>query len=1502
GGDVYPGSASARISIGVRYLGSETAYFITGCLDLPPGFSARYRCSGARGVDGSYVIPADYGEMIYFEYLVDVDKAVTPGVHTIALNISGRVGTSIVSDRLVFDVEVSQYPDLKVELLEAYWSPEAYPGTADAAIFMVFELGEVGIESAQVTLELPEGFYPRTIRRSVGAASRYSTFTLVVPGIDVDRELSAGVYRANVTIEARAVTADRVVYSASTKVQVPIEVGTPPPLKLRIVSSEWRGPRAPSGSKALEYLVVLRLEDPVTISSIVAKLALPDCAESASGSRELIAYLVRPVNYGEVLELVFSGISLACAHTTSADLLLEVLVNRDGSEFWTTLRYRVFMVVHNPSIDARVVSAFWSPGPAYPGSSGLSLVVVIENYDYVSLFDGVVKMVLDTVEPRETTLSGISVESLGRATVVFQGLSVPRSVAPGTYRLKLALNSLARSGRSVYVLSMEFDLPINIGEPPLPRLEIVSYGWVDGGAFSRSIDNALRVIVRNSDPSVLVRGLKATLELPDCFSVGNLGKTFTSSAAIPYGSTITLEYPGVDIACGAGIYRAALLLEVLGEISGSTFWQNLVYDLVVEVEDSALNVAVVDAGWTSGVAYGNATRLVPYVVLVSYTRDSLLYTYVRARVVNARFSEGPSEAAVSVRETVPYGSSFTVRLPTVEVEGVRDSVVLELSVDAVVRYGRTTYNASRELKVSIPVVYEKNLALSWFQAEYGGAPSPLLPTARDVRVVATLTNLRPESLSISRIRVEVPEILRVMGVEGDCLRATLVSGGSCGLGVVLYVREDAEPSTHTIRIGIDYIKQAAGAALYGFENLSIPIVVDSLENYVPEVRVVRTFWGLQQPSPAHPGSRYVPVTVVLQNLGRYDAVGLTVRAQSTSLVPVVAAAECATRLLPGSSCSTALYFDVPGSTEGYVRLEMELEYYVTAFGTHARVLKKHSAQLYVEPAATFGGSLRPVSWGWLNNYNIFPETENATFVITVANRLPHSVVGVFAELYLPKDFRGSRGEISTTYLDGPLRSYSSAPLSFRVSVGRVKPGSYRAIARLDYVVLSGGPGVRYFEEHEVDIVVVDDREAVELVSASWIEGSAEPGTYGAILHVVVRNRFVDGMTGVFLELLLPNGFSSSVDNSSTARVPPISQQVLRGMMSAGAPQLSNLAQLLQSAAAPRSLFNRGEMIDFLVPLNVLVNATGRYTASAVLHYVDSWGTPRRCEFRIPLTVLGGVRYIEAYIDGGVVRISSKFTKASLKIRNVGSGPAYNVYIAILPYAQLPVILASPSVRYIDRLDPNREEQIVLTLAYNPMGVFAAGVQSVVSYGTVPLVVGVVYRDAGGRLKMFNTSIVAVVEPFVDLALRDVRATVVADALRVSGILVNYGSAPAYRVGARACLSDGRCAESFVGDVESGAQRAFSVSVSTTSPLDEIKLTIYYYNIYNELQYVETSVPVMVAATPTPTTTPIEHQFTTERWVVVAAVAAFLVGAAYLLYKVVSSYNRKLKTISKVPPP
>ena len=1503
GGDVYPGSRAAQLVVEARYLGAMEASSVYACITLPQGFATYYRCSAARLANNTYVVAVGYGDVVLFTYTIDVGRDVAPGSYVASLNITYRVGGALYWELVSVTLFVSPYPELQLELEDYYWSPIAYPGTSGTNLYLMLRTGGVGVSSATLVLRLPEGFYPRELRSTVGYVGSYSSFTAVFTDIDLDRGLAPGSYSAVLEVRGTAITDDEVQYEASAILPVHLAVGEPPGVRLEVVDAGWLEPRVTYGTARATYRVVLRLAEPgATVSSLVATLKLPSCASFPNGSRISAVYLNTPVSYGEVFELQFAGVGVNCYLTEFAELQLALLVAKDGSEFWANLTYRLPLVVQNPTVDLRVVSVFWAPQVAYPGGSSLSLVVVLENFDHLSLYGGVATVRSEVLTPSSVSISGVSVDSFSRQTLTFDGLSISREVEPGIYPATLALDALVRSGRATYRASISFKILIRIDSPPKPLVEVVSYGWLDGVAFSNSTGNSIRVTLRNSDSAVVVRGLRLVLELPKCFSIHELDRVHVSSAQLTYGSATTVDFRGVDIACPPGVYVVNLTAEVLGDSKGSEFWANLTYRLPLAVREPVLNIELADAGWLSRIAYGNSSRLTPYIVLYSYTRDSIESAVITVTLVNAELSEGGRTKAIAVDSPLNYGESQTVRLPPVEVRGV-SSVEVVIDIKALVRYGLALYNASKQLYVSLPVVEERNLAVVELHSEYLGSGAPILPSARGVELVVVLANVRSEAITVVGVRAEAPDGVVVRGIGGSCVGAPLPGTSTCSLRLTLDVAENLTPSVYRLRLALSYAKSIADASLYSTEVLDLPLAVEPLEDYAPDVQLVNFYWGVGQPVPVYPNSSYVPLTLTLVNRGRYEAVGVVVRASSESLPTVVGSVVCSARLPLGTSCTATLYFNIPGNVYGYVDLAVEVEYSLSSFGACLTFSSSLRVWLYVEePRGLTSGGLAPVSWGWLNNYNVFPRTENATYVVAVANRLPYPVQGVLAELHLPEGFRGNAGSTATAYVDGPIRSYSSTTITFRVSVGDVAPGVYKALLRLDYVAQSGGPGTRLVEEYYVELRVIDESLAIEVISSGWVEGSVEPGTYGTLLHVVLRNNYVDGMYGAFLELRLPEGFTSSIDNSSVVRVAPLSPQVLQALATGGRQAVGSLAQLLLQPTA--TTYSRGSLLDFVVPLNVLVSSPGTYRAEALLHYVDQWGTPRSCRLSVAVPVLGSVRYISVDLDGGTVRVTSRVTRATLRVVNYGSSPAYNVYVAVFPYSQLPVLIASPSVHYIDRIDAGGSSEVKVTLVYNPMGVYAGvGATTVVSYGTVPIVVTVVFRDVGGRVRSFNNTIAVVVEPFVDLVLRDSRATLAGGALRVSGTLVNYGSAAAYRSRVVACVAQGqRCSDTFVGDVEPGSQRAFSVSVPLATPVGEVEVVVEYYNVYNELQSARFSVPVQAVVETTPASPTEAPLYTVERVAVTVAVVVFLAAVGYLLYRVAAGYYRKLKHLGEVPPP
>ncbi|MEM2987936.1 MAG: hypothetical protein QXK26_02700, partial [Candidatus Bathyarchaeia archaeon] len=154
-------------------------------------------------------------------------------------------------------------------------------------------------------------------------------------------------------------------------------------------------------------------------------------------------------------------------------------------------------------------------------------------------------------------------------------------------------------------------------------------------------------------------------------------------------------------------------------------------------------------------------------------------------------------------------------------------------------------------------------------------------------------------------------------------------------------------------------------------------------------------------------------------------------------------------------------------------------------------------------------------------------------------------------------------------------------------------------------------------------------------------------------------------------------------------------------------------------------------------------------------------------------------------------------------------------------------------------------------------------------------------DACGYQRIFNNSITVIVEPFIDLTLRNVKATGTGTTSTASGIVVNYGSAIAYRVEVELKIGD-FTQSSFIGDVEPGSEIAFRVDINKYS--DSAVLTVRYYDIFNKLESKATNITITLQEVAPPTVK--GEEFPIERWIIVVGVIIFLAVAALLIYRTV----------------
>ncbi|MEM2272616.1 MAG: hypothetical protein QXX56_00160 [Candidatus Bathyarchaeia archaeon] len=849
---------------------------------------------------------------------------------------------------------------------------------------------------------------------------------------------------------------------------------------------------------------------------------------------------------------------------------------------------------------------------------------------------------------------------------------------------------------------------------------------------------------------------------------------------------------------------------------------------------------------------------------------------------------------------VGAGERFTVRF-----SGILVPQDTPIGTYSAIIYADFSTRAGGEIQYESTIIYiqfevtetprEDPIIVSSVSVLYQGSPAPLLPSAKGAIIRITLANRLPEAIGSIIVDPSFPSGFEIRSISGTHVNG-MPPGGSCLIDVTIDVDKEFTPGRVSIPLKVSFVRIISGSSFIGEQNIEASVVVESPHTYLPELSLISAYWGSPTPSPIYAGSRYAPLTLRFINNGRYDIVGGIVEASSKYLRSIKGSEALATRLVPGSYSDVTFYFDV-NENVSEIPLNVRAKHIFNEFGPHIEVIRDFVLNLPIEkyPAAT--SYLELLGHGWQNNYNVFPRTENATFQVVIANRAPFSISGITLYLNLPENM-SSRGEgTAKAYVDGPVRSLSTFTASFTVTVGDVKPGEYKAELIVDFILQSGGPGVRCNEKFSLDINVNDDSQAVEFISAGWYEGSVGPNTYGAHLFIFVRNNFVDSMRGAVLEINLPRGMVNAADNSTIAKSSPSTISPLSALPQLQAQELGALiGEYLRSYQATQvaqtQTFSRGDILTFSVYLNILDVSLGVHTLMGNLSYIDQWGTKRLVGLMIPVAILGRTGYVDIRLSGSI-SVRKRFTNTTLTIENNETSPLYDVYLIVSPYQEMPLLIASPSVMHIEKIDAGEKVNVLLTLAYNPFGFMTqTGGATMITYGPVPLLISIVYKDASGTIKRFNNTVTVIVEPFIDLLIRDISAIGKQSSTTISGVIVNLGSATAYRV--RAIFNIGNAsAWTLIGDIASADEMAFRIEVSEKEEIGT--LTIEYYDAFNQQFSKEMAVKVEMQPE-TPIVPPQERGLGVETWIVVGAVIVFLAIAFVLIYRVL-----RARSVNKVEP-
>jgi hypothetical protein len=1508
---IYPGSRNVILTVNVIYEGSDLIVISAGCINLPQGFSISRgysSCSAPQMANGSTYATIRQGDVITFTYHIDVANTVNPGSYEASITIYYRDGGTYLSAIVTgISITVSQYPSLEVSVVDWYWSPDAYPGSQGVNLYITLRnVGDATIVQATGSVNLPQDvfFYTQNaIKFQITNLGKNDATTISVGPISIYPEASSTTsYPVTITLDATMSTDDNVIYNAQGETRFYVTISPSPVVNIRIIDYGMETPKPVQGVKQARFYIVVRNMDFKTIRSITAYFRIESSSATfVNASKTSVTVLQQVLNYGDAIAIYSDPLVVQDVNYIKMSVELVIFGDINGAEFWSDQMYTFTVSLAKPVLNIEVVSVFWSPSEVYPGTERATLNIVLLNNDVADFRDCTASATLPPgFYPQQLTVSGIDIGRGSSVQIQFTGISIDSSVLPGEYPLNLTLTGVIYdpSSNSFSKVSMSLTASLKIFRKPSTNvLALISYGWAGDRVYTTTVGTAIYLYFQIAMPGCTVSNPRVTLYLPSqmVFESGNRSKTVIISGDYGYGQYVTVEVGGIDIVtANPGLYSAIVKVEGLARAPGS-YWFTQYFTALLRIDEPLLNVSVIDVGWVSNPVSSNASGAGIYVTLQSFSIDSIESTVVRARLSGAKFLSGLNEAVQIIATPINYGEIQSTRFSDVEVSS--KTIHIMLTISAILTVGRGAYyKAVKEFNLTLPTVESLNtFGIGSLHTLFRGAYAPLLPSARDVVISTELINIKSVQIAWIKATAAPPPELRVNDIGGNCING-VAAGGTCRIDLNVDVAPEAVPKVVEIVLNLTYATRSGSTISIFTESRRIAVPIADYKYYRPSIAISSAYWGAQTPVRALVGQRNIGFTVTVTNLGYYpiEAVTIKVSPINNSVVMIKDAGECSPQLASGAFCSATLYADLGSVARGgIVVFNITIDYLFTQFGTSVRDSQKFVIALPVEePASGKGLELIDVSWG--NSWPTYPNTENATLVITLANRWAYRVSGIDLKLILPPGFYTKWGGEARAYVQGPINSLQQFSAQLQISTGNIKPGRYTAELVARYIVESGTPNTLVEERHNITLIVHDLSQSVELINVYWIGKAPEPPEYGALLAVVMRNNYNPSIRGVVMEVRLPQGIVAADTNTSTIKVPATSTNILQQLQTARVTP-TQLAQLLTSMLASQAqgqqTFGYGDIMYFYLKLNIVADKVGVFKANATLSFIDHWNNVRRVPVEFNITILGSVKIIDVIAPTSIT-VKRGVANVSIGLVNIGSAPLYNVYIYLVPYVAM--LIPQQAVRYINVVKPHEVVNVSYTLVYNPFAVSMGATQTFLRYMSAPFSLSVVYRDVNGNLQVFNTSLAFLLEPFIELVLVDSKAVIEGSTATVSGTVANYGIATARSVVVRAIYGSAS-GETLIGDLDPASQSSFRIEFRISNKTgDTMMLQLIYRDEYGRADTVNLTVAVVRRQIETTTTPQQAAGIHYNHAAVIALVSIFLIAIAVSLYRYIKAHAKAVE--------
>ena len=502
-------------------------------------------------------------------------------------------------------------------VIDSYWGTagrpvKAYPGTQSNTLTIVLrnELYS-NITAATGMLNLPQGFTDiygesEAVSSWSGVAKPGGTITLTYQ-VDIARDVSPGVYYANLTVEY---TLSDGVRGVEYGLNVSLHIDPVPKVNLALAGCFWgeagRIDLAVPGSRDLTLTIQIANLDIYDLTGVTATLLLPS-GLSGRYRENALNCIIGALPIGGFGTAIFRGIYISdmiaeiygvssSIITPIAKLTIEYTLNLEGKFIRDSLSLNVAIPIYTYKPSSICLSgSYWSyrgePVVPIPGAANIDLTITLVNLGEYPVSASAVSIgipqgfTVKTIRPG--ALQPIASGGSSSITITFD---ISRDLKPGSYTVRLSIDYILESGGGGAVSTSTFDLPVKLFDPSTidTILELASIYWgspgnpIDAVPGAQNIPLTVELINRGI---YTAEGITVEYLLPYGFKYSQSFKTTSRVSILNPGSTSTATIEiDLDPGLKPDVYSVSLIVEYIVSYAGSSLSKVRIFPCNVTVE------------------------------------------------------------------------------------------------------------------------------------------------------------------------------------------------------------------------------------------------------------------------------------------------------------------------------------------------------------------------------------------------------------------------------------------------------------------------------------------------------------------------------------------------------------------------------------------------------------------------------------------------------------------------------------------------------------------------------------------------------------------------------------------------------------------------------------------------------------------------------------------------------------------------------------------------------